>query len=90
MPVGEMGADPARLRIDDPHFLGAVGEVKLHFEIQLGGGIGFGRDFDGQGWRALQVSIAIRIAAFQKALVHDYLGLDIGRIWIVTQQDIPD
>jgi len=30
-----------------------------------------------------------RIAAFRNVLVHDYLGLDMDRIWIVTQRDVP-
>jgi uncharacterized protein with HEPN domain len=31
-----------------------------------------------------------RIAAFRNVLVHDYLGLDMERIGVVTQQDVPD
>ena len=31
-----------------------------------------------------------RIAAFRNVLVHDYLGLDMERIWVVTQQDVPE
>jgi uncharacterized protein with HEPN domain len=31
-----------------------------------------------------------RIAAFRNVLVHDYLGLDLDRIWEVTQRDIPE
>jgi uncharacterized protein with HEPN domain len=31
-----------------------------------------------------------RIAAFRNVLVHDYLGIDIERIWEITQRDIPD
>jgi uncharacterized protein with HEPN domain len=31
-----------------------------------------------------------QIAAFRNVLVHDYLGLDLERIWAVTQQDIPE
>lgn len=30
-----------------------------------------------------------RIAAFRNVLVHDYLGLDIERIWEITQRDVP-
>lgn len=30
-----------------------------------------------------------RIAAFRNVLVHDYLGLDMERIWVVTQSDVP-
>jgi uncharacterized protein with HEPN domain len=30
-----------------------------------------------------------RIAAFRNVLVHDYLGLDMERIWAVTQRDVP-
>lgn len=30
-----------------------------------------------------------RIAAFRNVLVHDYLGLDLEKIWDVTQRDIP-
>ncbi len=29
------------------------------------------------------------IAAFRNVLVHDYLGVDIDRIWEITQRDIP-
>ena len=39
--------------------------------------------------RWLQVEWA-RIAAFRNVLVHDYLGLDMERIWIVTQSDVPE
>jgi uncharacterized protein with HEPN domain len=31
-----------------------------------------------------------RIAAFRNVLVHDYLGLDMERIWVVTQGDISE
>jgi uncharacterized protein with HEPN domain len=31
-----------------------------------------------------------RIAAFRNMLVHDYLGIDLGIIWEVTQRDIPE
>jgi uncharacterized protein with HEPN domain len=31
-----------------------------------------------------------RIAAFRNVLVHDYLGLDMERIWLVTQLDVPE
>ena len=30
-----------------------------------------------------------RIAAFRNVLVHDYLGLDMERIWEITQRDVP-
>jgi uncharacterized protein with HEPN domain len=30
-----------------------------------------------------------RIAAFRNVLVHDYLGIDVERIWAITQHDIP-
>ena len=30
-----------------------------------------------------------RIAAFRNVLVHDYLGLDLARIWQVIQHDVP-
>ena len=39
--------------------------------------------------RWLQVEWA-RIVAFRNVLVHDYLGLDMERIWIVTQRDVPE
>jgi len=29
------------------------------------------------------------IAAFRSVLVHDYLGIDMERIWHITQHDIP-
>ena len=31
-----------------------------------------------------------RISAFRNVLVHDYLGIDIERIWEITQRDIPE
>ena len=31
-----------------------------------------------------------RIGAFRNVLVHDYLGLDLDRIWEVIQRDIPE
>jgi len=31
-----------------------------------------------------------RIAAFRNVLVHDYLGLDIERIWEITRRDVPE
>jgi uncharacterized protein with HEPN domain len=30
-----------------------------------------------------------RIAAFRNILVHDYLGVDLERIWEITQGDLP-
>ncbi len=30
-----------------------------------------------------------RISAFRNVLVHDYLGIDVERIWEITQRDIP-
>lgn len=30
-----------------------------------------------------------RIAAFRNVLVHDYLGVDVERIWEITQRDVP-
>ena len=30
-----------------------------------------------------------RISAFRDVLVHDYLGIDIERIWQITQEDVP-
>jgi uncharacterized protein with HEPN domain len=30
-----------------------------------------------------------RIAAFRNILVHDYLGIDMEKIWQITQRDIP-
>jgi len=30
-----------------------------------------------------------RIAAFRNVLVHDYLGLDMDRIWQIVEEDIP-
>jgi uncharacterized protein with HEPN domain len=29
-----------------------------------------------------------RIAAFRNVLVHDYLGVDIERVWDITQRDV--
>ena len=31
-----------------------------------------------------------RIAAFRNVLVHDYLGVDLERIWEIVQRDIPE
>jgi len=31
-----------------------------------------------------------RIAAFRNVLVHDYLGVDIERVWEITQRDVPE
>ena len=30
-----------------------------------------------------------RIAAFRNVLVHDYLGIDLERIWSILQNDVP-
>jgi uncharacterized protein with HEPN domain len=30
-----------------------------------------------------------RIAAFRNVLVHDYLGIDLGRVWDIVQRDVP-
>ena len=30
-----------------------------------------------------------RIAAFRNVLVHDYLGIDLERVWDIVQQDVP-
>ena len=30
-----------------------------------------------------------RVAAFRNVLVHDYLGIDMERIWEITQRDVP-
>lgn len=30
-----------------------------------------------------------RIAAFRNVLVHDYLGVDLDRIWDIIQHDVP-
>ena len=31
-----------------------------------------------------------RIAAFRNILVHDYLGVDVERVWEITQRDVPE
>lgn len=31
----------------------------------------------------------LRIAAFRNVLVHDYLGIDVERVWEITQRDVP-
>jgi len=31
-----------------------------------------------------------RIAAFRNVLVHDYLGIDLDRVWEITQRDTPE
>ena len=30
-----------------------------------------------------------RIAAFRNVIVHNYMGIDLGQIWAIIQQDIP-
>ncbi|MFZ2146298.1 MAG: DUF86 domain-containing protein [Sedimentisphaerales bacterium] len=32
----------------------------------------------------------LRIAAFRNVLVHDYLGIDLERVWDITQRDVPE
>jgi len=32
----------------------------------------------------------LRIGAFRNVLVHDYLGIDVERIWEITQREVPD
>lgn len=31
-----------------------------------------------------------RVAAFRNVLVHDYLGIDVERIWEITRRDVPE
>ena len=31
-----------------------------------------------------------RIVAFRNVLVHDYLGIDLERIWEIIQRDVPE
>ena len=31
-----------------------------------------------------------RIVAFRNVLVHDYLGIDLDRIWEIIQRDVPE
>ena len=31
-----------------------------------------------------------RIAAFRNVLVHDYLGIDVEKVWEITQRDVPE
>jgi uncharacterized protein with HEPN domain len=31
-----------------------------------------------------------RIAAFRNVLVHDYLGVDLERVWEILERDIPE
>jgi uncharacterized protein with HEPN domain len=30
------------------------------------------------------------IAAFRNVLVHDYLGIDLERVWEITQRNVPE
>ncbi len=56
MAVGEMSANPAGLRKNDPNLIGAVGEIEFHFQIEMRGGIGIGSGFDGESRRAFEIS----------------------------------
>ena len=29
------------------------------------------------------------LAGFRKVIVHDYLGIDLGAVWLVVEQDLP-
>src|SRR5271154_3258876 len=60
--VGKVEADAMRFRINHPDFFSAMREILLHFPVQLGGGVGFGRHFDGDGRST--VVVAVRIGAF--------------------------
>jgi uncharacterized protein with HEPN domain len=31
-----------------------------------------------------------RVAAFRNVLVHDYLGIDVDRIWEIARRDVPE
>jgi uncharacterized protein with HEPN domain len=30
------------------------------------------------------------IAGFRNILVHGYLGIDIGRVWLIVERELPD
>ncbi len=47
------------------------------------------RDSEGLKARWPEVEWA-RIASFRNVLVHDYLGIDMERIWAIAQQDVPE
>ncbi len=63
MTVGEVSADAPGFRIVYPDFLGAMSKIELHFEIELGGRVRFGRHFDCQCRRAFKINLLIRIRA---------------------------
>ena len=60
MPIGKVRPDAMRLRVNDPDFLGTMSEVQLHREIELGGGVRLGRNFDRQCGCAFEIAVRIR------------------------------
>jgi hypothetical protein len=62
--------DAARLGIHKPHLNASVGQVDIHFAVDLLGGVRLGNDFDRQSGSGFKI-VAARLVAIRNA----YVGL---------------